>query len=276
MQIQRSCTVVLVTAISALALLLAACADSTEEEPASPDVDLHGVWELREGTGHAGPIPSVETHPITLAVETDERRISGTAACNSYGGELVLEGERVEITELFATEMACSPQEVMEAERAYLSALVEVTSVSRDRNELTLTGRGVTLAFERRPEPEDAALVGTTFVLDTRVTGDTASTVPETDPPATLRLSEDGTFQAYTGCNTLDGDFAERGTQLELTLRSTTDAACGGEVGALEEHILTVLDGEVAWEIDGQRLALTAPDGSGLGYRAESPQRSVD
>lgn len=255
------------TTLTLTALLLAACGDPGGGTGGPAD-GLVGTWELVEGTGPDGAIPLVEGHPITFTVEDDGEQVGGSAACNSYGATIARDGDRLAVTELFATEMACSPPAVMEAEQAYLSALARVDAATAEGDRLTLTGDGVALTFARLPETVDEPLVGTAWVLDTLIEGETAASVPDTERPMTLELAEDGTYQAFTGCNTLDGQFVDAGDRLDLRTTSVTDVACPAPLADVQEHVFAVLDSEVAVDRAADRLTLTAADGLGLSYRA--------
>ena len=130
------------TLVAVFALLFAACGSG-------PGVAVDGTWELESGTSAGEPIPIVSDHPITMTL--DGSKISGVAACNQYQGRVDVSGERFELAELAVTEMACSPEEVMAAEAAYLAALGEVTTVAAVEGErLVLRGPDVELVFGRR------------------------------------------------------------------------------------------------------------------------------
>ncbi|MEX0658853.1 MAG: META domain-containing protein [Egibacteraceae bacterium] len=262
------------TTLTLTALLLAGCGDPGGGSGGPAD-DLAGAWELGEGTGPDGAIPLAEGHPITFTVEDDGEQVGGTAACNSYGATLARDGERLAVTGLFATEMGCSPAAVMDAEQAYLTALARVDAATTEGDTLTLTGDGVALTFARLPETVDEPLVGTSWVLDTLLDGETAATVPEAERPMTLELAEDGTYRADTGCNTLDGQFVDAGDRLDLRTVSVTDVACPAPFTDVQEHVVAVLDHEVAVDRAGERLTLTADDGLGLGYRAAAASGSA-
>jgi len=117
---------------------------------AAPSDDAQGNWVLTSGTGADGKLELVRSHPVTLDI--DETSAGGTAACNSYGGQVSRAQGGWRVTELFQTEMACEPAEVMTLESAYLTALAAVTRAQTTENELTLTGPdGVELVFARGP-----------------------------------------------------------------------------------------------------------------------------
>ncbi|HUH16180.1 MAG TPA: META domain-containing protein, partial [Gaiellaceae bacterium] len=71
-----------------------------------------------------------------------------TAACNSYGGPVEIEGDRIVLGGLAVTEMACEPPRVMAAEAAYLDALGVTDTIRREGRMLVLTGPSAELRFE--------------------------------------------------------------------------------------------------------------------------------
>lgn len=80
----------------AAALLLAACGQPGLSPTTDPgDGDLQADWQLVAGMVNGREVLILEDHRITLTIEGS--RISGTAACNGYGGQLVVEGGRLEI-----------------------------------------------------------------------------------------------------------------------------------------------------------------------------------
>lgn len=135
------------TTLALAAVLLAACGGTPDPGGGTPsgDASPEGDWVLLEGEAPGGTIPVVEDSPITLTVEDTD--LSGTAACNSYGGTADLDDQRFRLRDIQATEMACDPPEVMESEQSYLEALREVEAHERRGDELVLTGDGVRLAF---------------------------------------------------------------------------------------------------------------------------------
>ena len=132
-------------------LLLAACGGDgspTAEQP------LSGSWVLVEGEGPDGEVPLVDDAPVTLDIEDGE--LGGTAACNSYGGSVELDGQQLRIDGLFQTEMACEPASIMDSEAAYLQTLQTVDAHTRQEGRLELTGDDTRLVFEpREVEPAD-------------------------------------------------------------------------------------------------------------------------
>jgi heat shock protein HslJ len=137
------------------ALLLTACLGSDFGD------SVEGNWILESGSGDGGPLPIVDTHPITMAL--DGSSISGTAACNSYGGAYRVSstGNFQLVDGVAVTEMACDPPEAMESEAAYLEALSSADKIAINEGRLTLTGGGYELNYVTDPDAPPAAAPGT-------------------------------------------------------------------------------------------------------------------
>ncbi|WP_324274385.1 META domain-containing protein [Blastococcus brunescens] len=198
----------------------------------------------------------------------DEQELSGVAFCNSYFASYRLEGSSLAIDGLGRTEMACEP-EVMAAESAYLDALGAVRTASTDGKDLVLTGDRVELRFTQVAPVPDSPLEGTRWVLETVVQGETASST--TGEPAVLLLDSDRTAEATTGCRTITGTWLVEDGSLVIDDLMGDGATCPPDLERQDAHVTAVLHGGPAMEIEEDRLTLTADDGRGLAYRAESP-----
>ena len=135
---------VLVALVTAF-VLLPACGATHEGGSRSGDVE--GEWKLVSGVGPDGKIETVDGYPITLALVGGE--ISGTAACNSYGGSVTIRDDRFVIEQLSKTEIACTAEGVMASEDAYVRALQDVDRIRYVSGRLVLAGRSTELEFER-------------------------------------------------------------------------------------------------------------------------------
>jgi heat shock protein HslJ len=257
---------------AALTLVLAACGgggtgDAGSDGPAS---DLDGSWELVRGSGPDGPVPLVASAPITLVI--DGTQWGGVSACNSYGGEVQVDGDRLTNGSYAVTEMYCMDEDIMESEMAYLAALQAATQVSLGSGELVLTGPEVELVFRAQAPVTDAALVGTTWALTELLDGGGPdAAVSSVAAEAELELGADGRLAGSTGCNRLMGGYElEDGSLVVTGPLATTRMACVDPAATQQErHVLEVLEaGPLVVEVTGDRLQLTAPDGRGLAYRA--------
>jgi heat shock protein HslJ len=240
----------------ALTLLAAAC--GSEASAGSPGSTPDGDWQLTEG------VALVDGYPITMSIDGNE--VSGRAACNSYFGTVTVDGNRITIGELGATEMGCRPA-VMEAEAAFLAALLEVTTFDRDGNRLTLSGPDTGLSFEPVTPVPTADLIGTTWALDTLIEGESTSTAG--GDLATLLLAEDGTLSASTGCRTLSGTWLEAGGVIVVPTLSA-EGECPPELQRQDSLVVAVIGDEFRAVVEGDRLTLMSMGSDGLGYRAES------
>ena len=254
----------------AVLALAAACGDDDDAGTApgqAGDGDPIGdtEWVLTAAEVDGAPLELLDTHPVTL-VRTDDG-IGGTAACNSYGGAMTIDGSTIAFGDLFQTEMACDPPAAMDLEAAYLAALSRVDTASVDPAALTLSGDGVTLTFAARAPEPDAALVGTTWMLDTILEDDAAST-PIAGADASMTIDDTDQVTGTTGCNNFMGELVVGDGAIEPAALASTRMACEPEIMAQEAVVLRVLSEGPSWSIEGSLLTLTLDDGTGLVYRA--------
>jgi heat shock protein HslJ len=248
-----------------VSLLLAACAGTAPSASPGGMVNALGDWQLSAGTLDGEPIPVIPANPITMTVEGT--RVGGRAACNMYGGEITVVAGELRLGALSMTEMACE-EPVMLSESAFLTAMAKVRGASGDGDRLTLVGPGVELIWDRMEAGPAAPLVGTTWILETIVVGEIASTVPG---QATLLLRPDGTMAGSTGCRDFVGPWMDRADGT-ITLEPMMDAiGCAEPLGTQGQHVTRVLGGRPRASVDGQQLTLTADGGLGLVYRVEGP-----
>lgn len=249
----------LIALLGTVTMLAAACGGARVD---SSPTALDGAWELESGTLDGVPIPLVDGSRVTL--NASGSGISGTAACNQYGGLLATEAWELTLHELSITEMACEPN-VMESEAAYVSAIQRVNLAAREGDHLILTGPEAELRFVQVPPVPDEALVGTTWVLDGLVSGDAVASVRGAAVGLVFRA--DGTFTAGTGCRTLSGTYVVIGDEVQ-TPEMTAEGECPADLADQDGHVVAVLEG-FAVAVDGGRLTLTARGNEGLVYRAE-------
>ncbi|SDE29996.1 Heat shock protein HslJ [Blastococcus fimeti] len=241
-------------------LALTACGS----DPPSEGPDVTGEWQLASGSfiGADLPFPSGATATLTLS----GGKANGTAFCNRFFASYELDESSFSIGDIGSTMMGCEP-EVMAAESAYLEALAGVDTAVLDGADLLLTGAGIELRFGPVPVVPDSPLEGTRWALESLVDGATASsTLGES---AVLVLASDGRAEAGTGCRTLSATWLLEDEALVLDDLLPDGAECPPDLVRQDEHVTAVLQAGPAVEIGEDRLALTAPDGRGLVYRAE-------
>lgn len=253
-------------ALAALALAASAgCGGAGTTVATGGSPDLAGTWHLVSGQDAEGTLDPPAGREVTLVVKGADA--SGTSACNLYGATVAVEGRSVSFGRIGGTEMACEPQ-VMELERRYLAGLQSVTTAARAGDAVTLTGPDVVLDFELDATVDDAALVGTPWLLESLIDGESVSS---TVPGGSLLLRENGTFVASTGCGDLLGAF--RVHDGAVTVSGFVDEPapakpCSEQVMAQREHMVDVLRDGFEAQVEGRRLTLTGPAGLGLEFRA--------
>lgn len=242
----------------AIALLATACLGSDFGD------SLEGSWQLTSGAVDGKEIPLTDTHPITLIFDGED--VGGTASCNGYGGTFELSGSTIRFGDLALTEMACMPEETMQAEALYSRALAVVTTVVLD-DHLTLAGPGVELEFEMLPAVPQAELTNTVWVLDGLVTGDAVSSV--SGERATIEFFSDGSVLGSTGCRLLTGHYVVNGAEVVMTDLSAEGLECHPDLARQDDHIISVIEGTMRVDVAGNRLTVTAAGGDGLAYVAD-------
>ena len=235
--------------------------------PGAAANDLSGTWVLRSGVGVDGEIPLVDGHRITLVIQGDEA--GGVAACNHYGGKVAWAGGEIRFSAMFMTEMACVDDGVMESEAAYLAALGIVTRWARDGDSLVLGGADVQLRFDLEPPPADEEIIGTTWQLESLISGEAVSSVQQA---ATLELRPDGSVKGSTGCRDFSGRYQVNGDEIVVSELVTTDIGCDPSLAQQDQHVLDVLGDGFSAAVAGPTLTLTAGGNLGLGYRATSAE----
>lgn len=227
-----------------------------------PVADLDGEWVLQRGTVDGEPLQLVEGSPVTLRLDATE--VGGTAACNQYGGEAERDGDHITFGAMFMTEMACD-EPSMALEAAYLDALSRVDTARREADQLRLTGPATELDFTLRQPTPDADPVGTSWRLESLVTGDAVASVFGS---ATLLLAEDGTVSGSTGCRSFGGSYTLEGDELAIADLVVDQRACDDRSGGQDAQVLELLGGALRVDVSGDRMTLMG-GANALDYRAE-------
>ena len=155
-----------------------------------------------------------------------------------------------------STMMACD-EPLMEQDGWLSEFLSASPTIALDGSTLTLTGDDTTITLD---EIESAPLIGTTWLVTGTVATQAVSSVP-VDSTASITIDADGTVAVDTGCNAGSGSVEITDTTLTFGPIATTRRSCIDELNALEASVLTVLQGAVTYEIDGDSLSLRSSDG---------------
>ena len=85
--------------------------------------------------------------------------------------------------------------------------------------------------------------------------------------PPTITFEDNDRFGGSTGCNAMGGTATVHEKTITFSEVITTKMACDPDRNRLERAVLSVLDGDVAYRIEADRLTLNNPNGHGLGLR---------
>jgi heat shock protein HslJ len=254
--------------VAALVLALAAvtgCGDATV--PVSGDNGDAGSGEDLEGRTYEST--EVRGRDLvdgtTVTVSFAGGQLGASAGCNSMSGPARWHEGRLEVAGQLATTMIACPADLQAQDEWLAGLLTSSPSLSLAGSTLTI-GEEPGLTLE---EVADLPVEGTRWALESLVDGDSVSSVP-TDLGAELTIRTDGTrLDVSTGCNegaapvTVQPSRAPSSGTLSVGALATTDMTCPQVARGIEAHVLAVLEGEVAYEVDGDRLTLTK-DGLGL------------
>ena len=257
---------VLSNATSSWTFERAGSADSVAPEVAE---ELSGRWSAVEGEVGGSDV-DLSAGELTIEFDVERGQASGLAACNGYGAEVEIGDGQLSVTELTQNLMGCEG-DVADLERAYLTSLGAVDTWERSGERLVLSSANDRWVFERATPSPSRELANTSWVLDTFISGPTASNSDAMEF-ATLWFDRDGSLSGSTGCRPLAGAWVDDGRELTLTAFEVLDdpaaGDCAPEALEVEEWVVAVLSQQLAYERDGDRLTLMNGDGDGLSYRS--------
>ena len=196
----------------------------------------------------------VEDSEITVSFLDDA--VSVYAGCNTMNGGFEIADGALVAGQFASTMMACD-EPLMEQDGWLSEFLSASPTIALDGSTLTLTGDDTTITLD---EIESAPLIGTTWLVTGTVATQAVSSAP-VDSTASITIADDGTVAVDTGCNAGSGSVEITDTTLTFGPIATTRRSCIDELNALEASVLTVLQGAVTYEIDGDSLSLRSSDG---------------
>lgn len=249
-----------------LLLVLAGCGQQPAGENA-PD-PLRGKTFIATAVTEDGK-PRELLSDTELSMQfTDDGRLITQAGCNTMQGTVSTADGKLVVDDLGSTAMGCD--QAHNEQDAFVSKVLGASpswQLAEDR--LTVTSGTTTLDLAPRETVHpDKDLVGTTWVLDTLVDGDVASSTPAGAPEVTL-VFDGKRVTADTHCNGIAADYTVTGDTIVFTLGVSTKMACAPEIMQGENAVSGVLNGEVTYEITADRLTLTNKSGKGIQLNAQ-------
>jgi heat shock protein HslJ len=253
--------------VLAIALAVAGCGSRDGAPSGSPSTsgsELLGRTFLSTSVTEDGqPRKLTEKAQVRLQF-FDDGRLMAAIGCNSMGGPVNLDGQKINVSELAMTGMGCD-QARHEQDTWLAKFLGSKPSWRMDGDKLTVSSDTIEIVLADREVVEpDLALEGTKWILNGMIDGQTASSMPDA-ANAILEL-RDGKVQVNTGCNSGMGAYELAGGTIRFSQVGTTKMACDGDRMRIETAVLEILNGEATFEIDAANLTLKNAAGKGLQF----------
>ena len=241
----------LLPAIILPVILLAGCSGAA---PAA----LEGRTFLSTGvTDKGGARPLVPGTSIRLKFDKDGQ-LGVNAGCNHMGGTYRMDGSILRFEGGAMTEMGCDQPRHTQDDWVF-GFLGSRPSVALAGNELVLTAGDIVIRLlDREIADPDLPLVGPTWTVNSIVSGDAVSSIPD-GVIATLTFDQAGRVAAHTGCNQGGGSYAVEGNRIRFAEIVMTKMGCDGARAQMEAAVLGVLQAEaLTYAIEAGSLTLQA------------------
>lgn len=250
--------------VAGLSMALTACGDDpAPQEPGA--LDLSGKTFIGDiATVADEPYPLVKGSMLRLSFE--DGQIGASAGCNSMSGTAQWTDNTLIVDDgsLAMTEMGCD-EPLMAQDTWFADFLTASPTLIQDSGTLTMTsGKTAIVLTDEEIAVPDASLTDTAWNLDSIVTGDTAASVPA-GVSAGVEFTGDGRLLAQLGCNSGRGSYTATEDELSIDPLASTKMACDPPASEVEAAMLSVLQGEVQFTVDGVMLTLTPTSAPGSG-----------
>ena len=243
--------------LGAACLVTGACGnDSTDSsDPAALNLD---------GRTFVGNAVTVNDKPYRLVpgsnlrISFEDGRIGASAGCNSMSGNATWNDGNLLVAgdNLASTEMACDPA-LMDQDAWFGDVIASEPTLTQDGDTLTLTStKAVIVLSDEEVVVPDQLLTGPSWQLDSITSDDVVSSVPQ-GATASLMFTSEGQVQANLGCNIGHSRYTVEGTILRIGPLASTQKACEPPASDVESAMVSVLQGDVTFGVDGNQLTLT-------------------
>jgi heat shock protein HslJ len=258
---------VTLSSLGVIMLVAAGCGANDDVSGSGHDELVGRTFISQSVTDEGEPRPLVDDTVIRLSFN-DDGSVSAHAGCNHLFADVVSLSEgTITVTGVGSTEMGCLG--ALHDQDAWLSSLIGSNpgwTLAGDTLTLTSAGTQIVL-LDRVVADPDRPFVGTRWIVDTLIEGDTASSVP-TEAVAELWFTADGRVEGSGGCNEIWGSYEVARSTITFRELAQTDMECDTEAMELEHAVSAALAGTVEFDITARRLTLTNSDGLGLGLHA--------
>ena len=201
------------------------------------------------------------------------------AGCNRMGGEYQVEDDKLVVSGILSTDMACDDGLGLQ-EDWFLGFVRGGPTVHLDGDWLTLASGSTTLTFlDRVIADPDRPLVGTNWILNARLMAPIAmSMVLETNPRVFFQtggaFSPKDRFSLHSGCNVGEGAYEATATKITFSSFQLGDTDCSFEGDAKEneeqwQFLMQVFSGTANYRIQASQLLIEHTDGTGIHASAQ-------
>ena len=284
-----------VTLLAALALVVAACSNNSSSTTAAGETtttvpgstepgsdpsttapsgggDLVGTrWVATELVVAGSPVEIVANAEPTLDFSDNGVDLGGTTGCNSYFSSYSVDGGFLVFGGVGMTEMACE-EPLMQQESHVLAVFAGQAPYAVGDGTLTVGDPAVSsLVFVPRSVAfPDVELTGTQWIGESVIAGDAVATMVA-GAPVTMTIDANTSMATgSTGCNDYGVSVEWSRTEITFGSMEATERGCT-EPGVMEQEgfVLELLQGELVYTINGDRLTILEPGGiNGLNFVA--------
>ena len=202
----------------------------------------------------------------TLRISFDEGSVGASAGCNSMSGSATWDDGVLVVDQetLSMTEMGCQA-DLMDQDLWLAEFLTSKPRLTESADTLTMaSGDTVIVLVDEEAAVPDLDVTGTKWQLDSITAGGAVSSVPS-GVSSTIEFDDNGFVSTFLGCNWGRGSYGVRDDVLTIEPLATTRKACPPPGSDVESEILSFLQGELEYSIDGESLVLTRQQVVGSG-----------
>ena len=198
---------------------------------------------------------------VTLRFDADGT-LGGFDGCNRYRGAFSVAGTAIHIPSEMATTRAACREPLMSRASAYAEVLGRAASFAIYSNRLSLqdaAGHEVAVF-----EAGSLTLAGTAWEVMAYNNGKQAVVSVLGGTRITANYGDDGRVTGSAGCNQYFASYEVKGESISIALPGATRRFCAEPEGIMDQEarFLEALRAAATFRLEGERLALRAPDGA--------------
>lgn len=248
------------------AIVTAGCTAGTSTPGAV--VGLTGTpWTLDSYlAGNGTLVPVLPGTEVTAAFGPDGK-VTGSAGCNGYGGDYLLNGTTLSVSSIAQTLKLCTePEGIMDQEARFIDLLGSAAGCRTENDRLIITDAEGTdlLVFVKEAEP--AVLAGTSWTLAS-LAGENGTMIPVlAGTTVTAAFDAEGNLGGSAGCNHYGAGYTVDGANLAIEPAVRTEMYCSEPPGIMdqEDRYLALLTEVASYRVEDNRLVLTGHNGTDI------------